>query len=454
MVTVHVGRASGTAGKGVLHLTRADAEQLDVGDGDRAVLDIGKWSSSVRVQVGERDGSILIPPPLAPGLPVRSLALYRVSGGRLRLGPLIGILITYRVTSKGPRGSQMSTYVELMRRARQTGALAFVMRSSTLTRGTTVTGWTKVNGKWVRCRLPYPDVVYNRINSRPVERRIAQRGGFRRLERKGVAVFNPHYLNKWGVHRLLMHDENVRRYLPETRRYRRISDVSDVLSRHGLVFLKPAAGSLGLGAILVSRSQGRLRYKMNTMSGRRKEGNLPRTAALRRVMPRRNDYLVQQGIRLARVQGRSFDVRALVQKDVTGDWLLTGAAARIAGRGRITTHVPRGGSRRDLAPVLREVFGPHRVDEIRAELEHACVSAGQALERLSGKPFGEFSLDVAIDVDGKIWILEMNAKPFRFDERPLRRLAQRRLVRLATHLAGCPVDPEEDRALAMATSKH
>ena len=47
-----------------------------------------------------------------------------------------------------------------------------------------------------------------------------------------------------------------------------------------------------------------------------------------------------------------------------------------------------------------------------------CVAAGRRLERLSGKLFGEFSLDVAVDVAGRIWILEMNAKPFRFDEGP------------------------------------
>lgn len=443
MVTVRLaGSRRGTAAVGTLRLTEGDAAALAVSDGEEVRIGVGKWSGQAVVRTAPGTPATLVLPAGAPQLPVRTLALHPVGPRRLRLGPIIGILVMYRVTGRGPRGSQMSTYRELMYRARQVGGMAFVLRASALKRtNRRIVGWTRVNGKWRRCRLPYPDVVYNRISSRPVERRVRRAGGFQHLRRRGVPVFNPHYLDKWGVHRTLLKDEKVRPHLPETRRYRSPADVSALLARHGRVFLKPAAGSLGLGAMLITRSGGRLRYKLNTMSGGRRSGTLRTIGQLRRVLPRRKDYLAQQAIRLAHFRGRPFDIRALVQKDPSGAWLLTGAAARIAGRGRITTHVPRGGSRRPLGLVLREVFGSERAEAIRVELERVCVAAGEGLERLSGKLFGEFSLDVAVDVNGRIWILEMNAKPFRFDERPLRVLAQRRLLRFATHLAGCPVEP-------------
>lgn len=442
VVTVRLVSARSGTSVGTLRLTQGDATVLAVSEGNEVQIGLGKWTGKAIVRTASGLQSTLTLPTGAPQLPVRTMALHPVGPGRLRLGPLIGILVMYRVTGRGPKGSQMSTYREIMYRARQVGGMAFVLRASTLKRsGRRVVGWTRVNGRWRRCRLPYPDVVYNRISSRPVERQVRRAGGFTLLRRRGVPVFNPHYLDKWGVHRTLINDESVRPHLPETKRYRSPADVADLLSRHGRVFLKPAGGSLGLGAMLITWSGGRLHYKLNTMSGGRRSGTLRSVRALRRVLPRRSDYLAQQAIRLARVQGRSFDVRALVQKDPSGEWLLTGAAARIAGRGRITTHVPRGGSRRPLMPVLREVFGPERAAAIREELERVCVAAGRGLERLSGKLFGEFSLDVGIDVAGRIWILEMNAKPFRFDERPLRVLAQRRLIRFATHLAGCPVEP-------------
>ncbi len=446
MVTVRLARSrTGPASVGSLLLSAEDAAALAVKGGDEVRIGLGKWTGRAVVDVGPGRHATLHLPAGAPRLPVRSLALYSVGPGRLRLGPLIGILVMYRVSARGPRGSQMETYREIMYRAREAGGLAFVLRASAITRtGRRVTGWTRVNGRWRRCRLPYPDVVYNRISSRPVERRVLRSGRFTYLQRRGVPVFNPHYLNKWGVYRTLLQDDAVRPHLPETRRYRGPSDVAALLARHGRVFLKPAGGSLGLGAVLITRSGGRLRYKLNTLSGGRRSGTLRSLRQLGRVLPRRSDYLAQQAIRLATVRGRPFDVRALVQKDPSGEWLLTGAAARIAGRGRITTHVPRGGSRRPLVPVLQEVFGYRRAAEIRDELERVCVAAGRGLERLSGKLFGEFSLDVAVDVAGRIWILEMNAKPFRFDETPLRVLSQRRLVRFATHLAGCPVDSERN----------
>lgn len=453
MIKVRVAGRTGRADIATLDLSSQDAARLGVRAGAAYPLDIGKWSTAVEVQVSEGGHPTLTLPRRAPHLPVRRLALYKVDGGRLRLGPLIGILIMYRVTARGPRGSQMETYVELMQHARDAGALAFICRAAALRRGgATVSGWTRAGGRWVRCRLPYPDVVYNRICSRPVERLVLRQGLFRMLERRGIPVFNPHYLNKWGVHRTLMQDDRVRPFLPETRRYRSSADVRQLLNRYGRVFFKPAGGSLGLGAVLVTRAGSGLAYKMNTMSGRRRTGRLRSLEALHRVLPRRRDYLVQRGIHLAQVNGRPFDVRALVQKDVTGQWRLTGAAARVAGRGRITTHVPRGGSRRPLVPVLRTVFGPERAVGILQRLEEACLSAARAYERLTGEMFGEFSLDVAIDTDGDVWILEMNAKPFRFDEYRLRTRAQRRFIRFATHLAGCPV-PEEEQEPAAGVSE-
>lgn len=448
MITIRlVGRSTGVDRRGMLRLARDDAARLDLLDGQSVTLDIGKWSGALTVQVSDRSESTVTLPRRGPVLPAKTLALYRVGEDRLKLGPLIGILIMYRVTSKGPRGSQMETYVELMRRSREAGALAFILRAATVERGkSTVAGWTYLNGRWVRCRLPYPDVVYNRICSRPVERRVRNRGTFLRLQRRGIPVFNPHYLNKWGVYRTLVQDERVRPYLPETRRFRSYTDIAELLARYGRVFLKPAGGSLGLGAMLVTRSRsGGVHYKLNTMSGRRKEGMFRQVHSLRRVIPKRNDYLVQRAIDLAKVNGRSFDVRALVQKEIDGEWKLTGAAARVAGRGRITTHVPRGGSRRPLVPLLNQVFGTGVAPQILERLEDACLSAARGYERLTGKMFGEFSLDVAIDGAGSVWILEMNAKPFRFDERGLRRLAQTRLVRFATYLAGCPVEAPEPR---------
>lgn len=453
MVTVQlVNRRHAAGSANVLWLTADEADKLGIKPQEVVTLHMGGWKDQFQCAIRAKGtASRVILPSGAPHVPVRSLQLYRTPGGALRLGPIIGIVTLFRPTKKGLVGSQIPTYIEVMRRVREAGGFAFMFRPAAITRGARrLRGWTRIRRRWVPCRMPTPDVVYNRVQSRPAERRMRSRGLLRRLQNAGAIVFNPHYLNKWTVHRQLVQDPEVRPFLPETRRYRSSQDAAVLLNRYGRIFLKPSGGSLGLGAVQVVRGKGgTLSYRMNTMSGRSTRGSLRTIRQLSRVLPPRRDYLVQRGIRLARVSGRAYDVRALVQKDADGAWHFTGAAARIAGRGRITTHVPRGGSRRPLKQVLLETFGAERIQEITDKLHEACLKAAQGLERATGRMFGELSLDVGIDRDGEVWILEMNAKPFRFDETHLRLRAQQRLVRFASSLAGYIMEIPDDSEAAI-----
>lgn len=448
MVTIQlVNRRHAAGSANVLWLTADEAETLGIKAQEVVTLYMGAWKDRFQCAIrAHGTSSRVILPSGAPRVPVRTLRLYRTPGGALRLGPIIGIVTLFRPTRKGLVGSQIPTYVEFMRRVREAGGFAFMFRPAAIPRrGRRVRGWTRIRRRWVACRMPMPDVVYNRVQSRPAERRMRSRGLLRRLQNEGAIVFNPHYLNKWTVHRQLVQDPEVRPFLPETRRFKSTQDAAVLLSRYGRIFLKPSGGSLGLGAAQVVRSQGgSLSYRMNTMSGRSSRGRLRNMRHLGRVLPPRRDYLVQRAIRLARVSGRPFDVRALVQKDADGEWRFTGAAARIAGRGRITTHVPRGGSRRPLKQVLMETFGSERIQQIIDKLHEACLKAAKGLEQATGRMFGELSLDVGIDRDGEVWILEINAKPFRFDESHLRLRAQQRLVRFASSLAGYIMEIPED----------
>lgn len=439
-------RSSRPADVAALLVNPADARRLRVKDGASVEVDVGRWTGRFRVSVRQEHAPTLMLNRLSPRLPVQSVALHAVGEGRLRVGPLMGIMTIYRSGAYGPHGAQIPTYLEVIKRATEIGLFAFVFRPSHVdTVGGRVFGWTYQAGRWVRCRVPLPNVVYNRLASRPAERRALPL--MRRLSQLGITVFNPHYLNKWSVHRALVREPQVRRYLPETRTFRTVRDASILLAKYGRIFLKPSGGSLGLGAMqVVRRRNGTLAYRMNTLTGRRRAGVLRDVSGLSALVPSRSHYLVQRGILMARTSGRRFDVRALVQRDADGEWHLTGAAARVAGRGCVTTHVPRGGSRRRLEPVLLEIFGERKTADILKTLEHACIQAAYGLESGSGKRFGELSLDVAIDIEGHPWILELNAKPFRFDEPDLRQQAQRRLVRLASHFAGCRPLPIEEGA--------
>jgi hypothetical protein len=117
----------------------------------------------------------------------------------------------------------------------------------------------------------------------------------------------------------------LRKHIPETRWYRP-EVLGDMLSRHGSVFLKPDKGGGGGGAIRL-RILGSGNVEIKTL---KRSGVLKPEDSIRRVeqcMIPGKKYIIQQGIRLATVEGRPFDIRVHLQK-VRDKWLVLGMCAR------------------------------------------------------------------------------------------------------------------------------
>src|SRR5699024_10156860 len=55
-------------------------------------------------------------------------------------------------------------------------------------------------------------------------------------------------------------------------------------------------------------------------------------------------YLVQQGLRLVRINGNPLDFRSLAQKDRTGNWIVTSIVGRIGQEQSIVSNLARGGT--------------------------------------------------------------------------------------------------------------
>ncbi|HEY8449673.1 MAG TPA: YheC/YheD family protein, partial [Bacillota bacterium] len=201
--------------------------------------------------------------------------------------------------------------------------------------------------RWVRAAVPWPDIVYNRVAYRSLERRGDVQRVLRRLQRSGVPVFNPGFLDKWNTYRILSADDVTRRHLPRFRRVREVDDVLRALNEWRAVFLKPVGGSLGKGIVYVRKYGDGYIYHACIDDAYRK-GRRRDWLGLRRVllgMLNGREYLVQAAVHRQLLSGSPFDVRVLVQKDTRREWRVSGMVARVAARGRVLTHVPRGGSR-------------------------------------------------------------------------------------------------------------
>jgi hypothetical protein len=145
-------------------------------------------------------------------------------------------------------------------------------------------------------------------------------------------------------------------------------------------------------------------------------------------------YIIQQGIDLATFNNKLFDVRLLAQKNGRGEWDVTGMGIRLAGSGKITTHVPRGGSVQSPEEVLTAAFPHYSPENILISIHHMALRIARSLEK-EWPALGEVSMDIGIDKTTRIWFIEANAKPGKFDEPHIRKLSLRRIVEYAQHQA-------------------
>ncbi|MGE5389821.1 MAG: YheC/YheD family protein [Deltaproteobacteria bacterium] len=353
------------------------------------------------------------------------------NGTRASVRALVGVLTSGKNINQGiPTGKKARIFREMTQHAKQKEVdLFFFYLEDVNWKQRTIKGLVLSGNKnWVMRTYPFPDIVYNRILYRNIENTEYTRRLLRRFEmEKDLELFNTRFLEKWEVYQAFKRSGQADDLLPETDLFsRRTLDL--YCHKYGEVFLKPRNGSKGKGIIKVTRGPdgrgfiyARAENAKNDKS--RHCGGLESLyRELKAIGVSDKRYLVQRGIDLATYQGRVFDIRSQVQKDGSGQWVFTGAGARVAARNSFVTHIPNGGHLADLQQVLTEVFGPSQ-DTVKAffnNLSDTTVAAGQILDQQLGINLAILSLDVAADREGRMWILEINSKPASFDEDDIR----------------------------------
>lgn len=347
---------------------------------------------------------------------------------------LLGILTAGR--GEVPGNKAMFRLVQ--EAGRQAGLTAFVFTPERVDwRRRTVVGYRYGKGQWRAGRYPLPHVVYNRVPNRRLEASKQVRFAKQQLRAQGIPYYNARYLNKYDLYRVLKQDPAIEPYLPWTKLVGSRADILTGLKKFGSVYLKPRHAFAGKGILRLSL-QGRnwsLRYRQ---ANRNRVVRGSELAALWPILERhmgRQSYIVQQAISLATFRGRPFDVRLLAQKNGSGRWQVSGMGMRVAGKGSITTHVPNGGYIAAAAQVFPAVFGIKAAD-VQKEVSHLAMQIAPRIEQAYAGLFGEMSMDIGLDMQGRPWFFEANAKPMRFDEKTIRRAGLQTLVAYVKFLTG------------------
>jgi glutathione synthase/RimK-type ligase-like ATP-grasp enzyme len=443
--------SSGILSDDVLMLGESLMKQCRVPAQQSLALQFGSFRHTVTVVPVPRYEGLRISQTLArrmgiySGTPLR--LLYQATTRTLALGPLIGVLVSrdHPGQPDKPFGDITLFCRELTDACRNQGAYVYFFTPNAIGSSfSSVEGWVYTKG-WHKMTLPPPDVVNNRLTTRKLENLPNVQQFMAEIKRRfGAHVFNEKFLDKSEVFDALKRDSGLQRYLPESHALHNYTMLKSMCSRYSTVFLKPVRGSLGKGIIRVSRiGPDNWQASYATVGGTKRQSfvslvKLFSTLASKMKTVR---YLIQQGLNLIDIGGRPVDYRALTQKNASGKWIITSIVARTAGSQHFVSNLARGGT---LSTVRESVARSNLPVQFRGDassrLSKAALDIARGIDTHIPAHFGELGIDLALDTGGRVWLLEVNSKPSKNDNTPLKegkiRPSVRMMIQYARYISG------------------
>lgn len=434
-----------------LMLGESFVKQWKIPQGKPITLKFGGFRQHVKTIAATRFDGLRISQTLARKMGILggvTLRLqYKADTATLLLGPLIGVLVSrdYPQLTERPFGSITLFCKELVDACESQGAYVyFFTPNHAAVSASSVEGWVYADG-WKRTTLPIPDVVNNRLTTRKLENKSSVQHFLKEVKGKNqTAVFNEKFLDKHEVFDALKQDEALIRYLPESHLLRNYTMLKAMCSRYSSVFLKPVRGSLGKGIIRISQAEGNAYQVLSTTAAGAQKQNYSSLLKLFSSISSKmktNRYQIQQGLQLIEIQNRPVDFRALVQKNLTGQWAVTSIVARTAGSHHFVSNLARGGTLSTVTEAIaRSNLAPGSRTNILSKLRSASLAIAKGVEQHIPAHFGELGIDLALDTSGRIWLLEVNSKPSKNDNTPLTdnkiRPSVKRMIQYSRFLSG------------------
>lgn len=259
---------------------------------------------------------------------------------------------------------------------------------------------TNSKGKWVKGVFPYPDSVFKKTRI-PAEKELDLR------EATGEKLFNTSFLSKLDFWKACSKDVEVIKYLPETKRFRTLEDLDEMLDKFQTVYLKPAKGMQGNGIFVIQDEPDGI-YLINNKKDRKRYTSLEDIMdALERLLPKQV-YILQQGVSTI-YKNKKYDFRLYFQKNHEKKWICQGSVGRVAQEGSIITNLKQVAHLANGEKTLQIIY---KIDESKAkrimnETIETCKAVCETIDQELGH-FGDIALDLIIDDNYKPWVLEVN----------------------------------------------
>ncbi len=265
-----------------------------------------------------------------------------------------------------------------------------------------IRGMRRKKGQWKKQKFRFPDAVYNRCYHknprliRRLEKYIGSRKCFNRYTR----------FDKWTIHKILF-KTGLNKHLPETCLYTP-SQLNNRLLKEKKVIVKPRYGGLGDGVYVVASTENKYKIYYNTWLGEQVFHNPFSFYTTLHQLKGREQYLIQNMLRMSKLDGRVIDMRILVQKNKNKQWTMTKGVSRVAHHHSFITNLSQ--EIWDLKEILTTLFDdPLKRSVVSQNIKKVSIEIAKTLDEKIGL-LGELGIDLAIDEEGKIGIIEVNGR--------------------------------------------
>jgi glutathione synthase/RimK-type ligase-like ATP-grasp enzyme len=340
-------------------------------------------------------------------------------GNEWALGPVICLLTEIDKERESIFGS-VQTFCEQLAMEFQKHHVLFYVSSIDDFGSETPAGYYYSSNDWHKQSTPLPDIVHNRIHIRKNEQSKNFQMIKERLKAENIPIFNDHYLDKWMTHQLLYTYPHLHPYLPETVLFQDKDQLLYWLRANNELFLKPVHGSQGKRIFKLSSHSNTVKVNFSSSKSGKTLDFLSFNSMYHEIRPllRKEPYLIQQAIPILLYYEKPVDFRLLCYRSSRGKWQVSSAVARITGEHSFVTNLAQGGKVFPVFQVLEDVFNRREAYHLRKFMYEAAVDVSDCLSALLDGVFAEFAIDMALDVNGRPWVLEVNTKPSKRDLNP------------------------------------
>lgn len=321
---------------------------------------------------------------------------------KLHIGPVIGIVAGKTLKNLDKNIQKLGRYV---RNYNKIGGAIIAFSNEGIDRhNKLIFGYlyNPFKKKWEKGFYPYPLAIFKKSSLNKELHHY-----FESLI--GKKIFNSSTFDKWEMYTLFKNSSELKPFLPETKIFRTIFNVEQMMERYAAVYIKPIKGMQGKKVAKIEKKADKLLIQY-IEDDTKKDYSFNDLYEAKDFLERNfgeERFILQQPLNL-RFNESIIDFRVIMIKDHTGEWKNYGVLGRNGVKGHIVSNRHRGGKVEQADITLGNMFtNKDAILENYRKMENLAKKAAQTIENC-GFHFGKLGIDIGIDTDGKVWLIEIN----------------------------------------------